>query len=125
MLNRQRPVNLDLARLSYPPMAIVSILHRISGLVLFLFLPVVLYFFGLSLQSSASFFDAHTLLAKPLGAFFLWAFGSALLFHVLAGVRHLMMDLGFGESLVAGRRSSVVVLVLAVGLSLGLGAFLW
>jgi len=125
MVSHKRPINLDLTSFSYPPMMIASILHRISGVVLFLLLPMMLYFFRLSLHSAVSFAQLHTKLSAPLNKFFFWAFGAALIYHVLAGIRHIVMDLGWAESLVAGRRSAQAVIVLAVFLSLWFGVVLW
>jgi len=124
-VNHQRPVNLDLGSLTYPPMAIASILHRISGIVLFLLLPFMLYMLQLSLKSSASYDELQSLVARPYGKLILWAFSSALIYHVIAGVRHMILDLGIGEALHAARRSAVAVIVLAVVAILSLGVWIW
>lgn len=124
-VNKKRPVNLDLGSLKFPPMAIASILHRISGLVLFLLLPIMLFIFGQSLQSEASFAQMKIVLTHPCYKLVLWAFGTALIYHVLAGIRHMIMDLGFGEHLSAGRRTAVLVIVLAVILTIFLGFWIW
>ena len=122
-MNHKRPVNLDLASLQYPPMAIVSILHRVSGLVLFLLLPLTLYFLGLSLASEASFDELKTLLSHPFYKFLLWGFSTAFTYHVIAGIRHLSIDLGFGEHLSASRNSARAVLLLSIVSAIFLG--LW
>lgn len=124
-VNHKRPVNLDLGSMTYPPMAIVSILHRISGIVLFLFLPIILYFLSLSLRSPASFEHLQGLLAGPYCKFLLWSFTAALLYHVIAGIRHMLMDIGCGEELIAGRRSAIMVISLAVILAILLGVWIW
>lgn len=125
MVNDKRPVNLDLRSLKYPPMAIASILHRISGLVMFLLLPIMLCYLGASLQSQESFDELHEHLASPWSKLILFGFGTAWIYHVLAGIRHMLMDLGIGESLAAGRRSAVVVIASAVVLALFLGMWIW
>jgi succinate dehydrogenase / fumarate reductase, cytochrome b subunit len=124
-VNKKRPVNLDLGSLKYPPMAIVSILHRVSGVVLFLLLPVMLFILGQSLQSEVTFLHLKDVLAHPCYKVVMWGFGAALIYHVIAGIRHLMMDIGFGEHLNAGRRSAVLVIVLAVILAIFLGIWIW
>lgn len=124
-MNQKRPVNLDLGSLKFPPMAIASILHRISGILLFLLLPMMLYFLSLSLHSAESFEHLQTLLADPYPKFLLWVFGAAWIYHVIAGIRHMLMDLGYGEQLNAGRRSAVVVIILAIILTVILGVWLW
>ena len=124
-MNHKRPVNLDLGSLKYPPMAIASILHRISGIVLFLLLPMMLYFLYLSLHSEVSFMHLQTLLAEPYRKLLLWSFGASWIYHVIAGIRHMLMDLGAGEELEKARRSAVIVITLAIILTVFLGVWIW
>lgn len=124
-MNKKRPVNLDLGSFKYPPMAIASILHRVSGVVLFLLLPIILFILAQLLQSEESFIHMTSSLAHSCYKMILWVFAAALIYHLLAGIRHLIMDMGFGEHLEAGRRSAVFVIVLAVLLSLFLGIWIW
>jgi succinate dehydrogenase / fumarate reductase, cytochrome b subunit len=121
----KRPVNLDLTTLVFPPMAIVSILHRISGVVLFLLLPVMLYWLSLSLRGVTSFTDLQLGWANPYWKLALWMMMASAWFHVLAGIRHMVMDLGIGESISAGRLSAIVVIVLGMLSGLGLGIWVW
>ena len=124
-MNKKRPVNLDLATMKFPPMAIASILHRISGIVLFVFIPFVLYLLDKSLQSNHSFEQTKLLLSNPWIKVLVWAGLSALFYHLFAGIRHLLMDLGLGESVTAGRKSSVGVIILAIFAVILLGIWLW
>lgn len=125
-MNQQRPVNLDLGSIKYPPMAIASILHRISGLVLFLLLPVMLYFLKLSLASAESFEQLHHLMVtSPFCRLLVWGFGTAWCYHLLAGIRHLMMDAGMGETLAAGRRGAWLVIGLSILGAIVIGVGLW
>ncbi|AHE66103.1 succinate dehydrogenase, cytochrome b556 subunit [Legionella oakridgensis] len=124
-MKQKRPVNLDLTSLKYPPMAIVSILHRISGIILFLLFPMLLYLFSLSLTSPLTFQDMSRILANPYCKLLLWAFSSALIYHLLAGIRHLLMDMGFAEGLETGRRSAIIVIILAIILIIFLGIWIW
>lgn len=123
-MNHQRPVNLDLSSLKYPPMAIVSILHRISGIVLFLLLPFMLCYLSQSLVSEDSYAALQVSFAKPFHKLMLWGFSTALMYHVIAGMRHLIMDLGFGEHLVAARRSAFLVIILSVLIAISLGVWI-
>lgn len=123
--NHQRPVNLDLSTLTFPPMAIASILHRISGIALFVLLPVMMFFLSRSLQSQASFDALQLQLANPYCKLILWAFSTALIYHILAGFRHVVMDLGMGEQLVCARRSAIAVIALAVLFTICLGVWIW
>lgn len=125
-VNKNRPVNLDLASMKYPPMAIASILHRIAGILLFLLLPVLLYYFDLSLRSEESYGHLlQTVLTSPLAKLVLWVFTAAWVYHLLAGIRHMLMDIGYGEQLAAGRRSATLVIILALILAILLGVWIW
>ena len=124
-MKHQRPVNLDLTSFSYPPMAIVSILHRISGILLFLGVPVMLYFLSVSLSSVSAFEQLTAMLHHPFWKLFNWFFLSALLYHLLAGIRHMVMDYGWGESLSASRYSAITLLGLVVVGVIGLGVWIW
>ncbi len=124
-VNTTRPVHLNLFRMKFPPMAILSILHRVSGVVLFLLLPLALYLLHHSLQSQSSFSQLHAFVAKPIIRLLLWALVSAAGLHLFAGIRHMIMDCGFGEKLETGRITSYVVLILAVIVIVAVGVWLW
>ncbi len=124
-MNSKRPINLDLASLKFPPMAIASILHRISGVLLFLLLPLILYMLNLSLKSTGSFSELHDFLVSPVSKLALWIFLSSLVYHVLAGVRHIISDFGVGEDLETARRGALVVIILATLITLLLGIWIW
>lgn len=101
--NQKRPVNLDLTTIRFPVTAIVSIFHRISGVALFLFLPAVLWQLRASLISVRGFVNTQHFFMSFTGRYLLWVFLSALIFHLIAGVRHLIMDMGYFESLKAAK----------------------
>ena len=124
-MNNNRPVNLALTTMKFPPMAIASILHRISGVVLFLLMPFVLYFLNNSLISSNNFIKVKQALTQMHWKLMLWAFLAAIIYHFLAGMRHMIMDLGYGETLKAGRLGAWIVILLAVILSIILGIWIW
>lgn len=124
-MDHKRPVNLDLSTLKYPPMAIASILHRLSGILLFLLLPLILYFLSLSLKSPEAFACTQQSMANPFNKLALWLFCSAFSYHTLAGIRHVLMDLGFGEHLHTGRRSAITVIFLAILFTILLGIWIW
>jgi len=120
-----RPVNLQLTTLKFSPMAIVSILHRLSGVLLFVAIPFLLYMLDYSLRSEKSFLQLkHSLSAWPV-KLLLWLLLSALFYHLIAGIRHLIMDMGWGESLSAGRCSALSVFFLAVLSAVLVGVWLW
>lgn len=124
-MNKNRPVNLDLGSMKFPPMAIASILHRISGILLFVLLPIMIFLLGQSLQSEEAFAQMKLRLSDPYYKLIVWAFCAALAYHLLAGIRHLIMDMGFGEHLCTGRRTAILVIVLAVFSTIFLGIWIW
>jgi succinate dehydrogenase / fumarate reductase cytochrome b subunit len=121
----KRPVNLDLLTIKQPSTAIASILHRVSGVVIFLLLPFMLYALHHSLISSEHFLRVQECFECGSVRFFIWIFFSALLYHCLAGIRHVIMDLGFGETVKVGRATATFVIVLGVIGILELGVYLW
>jgi len=121
----ERPVNLNLFRFKFPVMAIISILHRISGVIIFLFVPFMLYILHQSLLSQSSFEALQNCLQHPVSKFLLWVLLSAVLFHLIAGIRHMTMDIGYAESKTAGRITAWVVIAFTVILIVLAGAWLW
>lgn len=124
-MKKARPRHLALHQIKLPLPGIVSILHRISGLLLFIALPLLL----LALQYSLSSIETHThlleMLAQPLPKLvmlgLLWAF----LHHFCAGIRYLLIDLRIGSDLAGARYSSKVVLAVSLLSTVMLGAKLW
>ena len=109
-----RPVNLDLTTVKFPLPAITSILHRISGVGLFFGIGVILYFFQLSLESEAGFERVLELLRATPFKVMIWLILAGLLYHLIAGIKHLLMDWGLGESREGALRGAQVTLVLAI-----------
>ncbi|WP_018274790.1 succinate dehydrogenase, cytochrome b556 subunit [Teredinibacter turnerae] len=124
-MKTNRPVNLDISTIKLPVTAYVSILHRVSGVVLLAGVLVLLYMLDMSLTSEQSFDELKELLASPLAKIVLWGVLSALAYHFVAGVRHLIMDAGVGESLEGGKRGAKVALVLAIVLIIAAGVWVW
>jgi succinate dehydrogenase / fumarate reductase cytochrome b subunit len=115
-----------------PPAGIVSILHRISGAVLFLLLPFIIWLFDVSVSSEASFERFRAAFSAGLGFVpgwmvklvvlgLIWAY----LHHFIAGVRHLWMDATHSVTKGQGHSSALVTLGLGVVLTLALGAKLF
>lgn len=107
MTRRQgRPVFLNLLRIRQPVMAITSIGHRLTGVLLFLLLPFGLSLLELSLRDPAGFDRARTILAtwpmRLLAVLAVWWFAH----HLFAGIRLLFLDLGRGSDLATSRRSA-------------------
>lgn len=122
---KKRPKNLDLTTVSFPVPAISSILHRITGVVLFIAVPILLWMLQKSLDS-AGYAELQAMFTESfLWQFILWAILTSVAYHVIAGVRHLLMDLGIGESLEGGRRGAWAVLFLSVISAVLLGVWVW
>ena len=127
-MDKKRPVNLDLGTIRLPITSYVSILHRVSGVILFFSVAIFLWLLEGSLSSEQGFEEVQALFANPLCQFIIWGSLAALAYHAVAGIRHLIMDLGFGEdSFETGRATAwVAVVVAAIIIVLVTGwVFLW
>lgn len=120
-----RPVNLDLFSLKLPITAISSILHRVSGFALFLAIPFVLYVWQISLQGQNDFLSLQKCLSSWQCKILVWLIISALIYHVVAGIRHLLMDMHIGDTKQGGRTGAYSVFVVSIILSLVLGVSIW
>ncbi|RPH30383.1 succinate dehydrogenase cytochrome b556 subunit [Buttiauxella warmboldiae] len=123
---KQRPVNLDLSTIRFPVTAIASILHRVSGVITFVAVGILLWLLGQSLSSPEGFLVAHAIMSGLLAKFILWGILTALAYHVVVGIRHMLMDTGLlDETLIAGKRSAMISFVLTFVLSLLAGVLVW
>jgi succinate dehydrogenase / fumarate reductase cytochrome b subunit len=124
-LSSDRPVNLDLTTFRFPITAIASILHRVSGVVLFFGSFILMALLGMSLDNEAGFADALALLDNGFVAFIIWGVLAALAYHFVAGVKHLFMDMGYGETLESGPIFAKVSMASAVVLMVLAGVWVW
>ncbi|MCY4296036.1 MAG: succinate dehydrogenase, cytochrome b556 subunit [Gammaproteobacteria bacterium] len=124
-MKSERPVNLNLFSIKWPVTALVSISHRVTGVLLFLATAALLYLLDLSLASEAGFGEAAAILATPGARLLGWLAFAALLVHLIAGCRHLLMDLGIGESLRGGRAGAIAVIALSAAGAAAAGLWLW
>jgi succinate dehydrogenase / fumarate reductase cytochrome b subunit len=124
-MSENRPKHLELTKIRLPVPALVSILHRISGFGLFLFLPLLLWLLQSSLASPDSYVRYRAAIAQPLLKLVLIGLLWAFLHHLFAGLRFLLLDLHYGTELAAARNSSRVVLAVSVVLTIVLGVLLW
>lgn len=125
IVSDNRPVNLDLFTIKQPLPAIVSIGHRISGILLFVGIAGLLCIFDESLESSESFNALQVYLSGSLAKFVLWAVLAALIYHFVAGVKHLLMDLGIGETLEGAQLGAKIVLGISAVLIIYAGVCIW
>jgi succinate dehydrogenase / fumarate reductase, cytochrome b subunit len=125
MSAKKRPKHLDLPKIRLPLPGFVSILHRVSGAGLFLLLPFLIYLLQLSLGSPESYAGFKALVANPLVKLVLFGLLWAFLHHLCAGIRYLVLDIGYGLEIKQARASSAAVLAVSLALTLILGVSLW
>ncbi|MEX2367610.1 MAG: succinate dehydrogenase, cytochrome b556 subunit [Pseudohongiellaceae bacterium] len=124
-MNKQRPVNLDLRKFHFPLPAITSILHRVSGILIFIGMAFLLYWLDLSLSGEEGFAEVRSIMEGFFARLVAWGILSALAYHLVAGVRHILMDAGIGESLEGGRLGAKLVIAISVVLIVLLGVWIW
>jgi len=124
MANR-RPQYLNLFRIKLPLPGVVSFLHRVSGALLFIAIPLFLAVFQLTLDSAETFEKVKQIVGNPLVKLvlilLLWGFRH----HFFASLRFLAMDMGLGMALGKTRRNSWLVLAFGLALTAMIGGWLW
>lgn len=115
MKNDNRPINVgitDLLAFRWPLAALTSISHRIAGVVLFAGIAFALYALQTSLSSEESFNNLKALISSsPIGMIITIGLLAALAFHFVAGIKHLLLDLGVGETLEGAAFAAKLVLL--------------
>ncbi|MFC2564150.1 MAG: succinate dehydrogenase, cytochrome b556 subunit [Neisseria sp.] len=122
---KSRPVFLEIPNIRLPIPGIVSILHRISGVILFVMLPVLLYLLSGTLSRESAFETYRAIVSNPLVKLILIGVLWAYLHHLLAGVRFLFLDAHKGLELNTARNTAKLVFTAALVLTVVLGALLW
>ena len=124
MVKHKRPVFLNLWQIRFPITAIMSIMHRLTGVLLFLAIPFFIYALQQSLQSESGFQTvigyADLLAIKIVLLLLVWS----LLHHLLAGVRYLLLDIDIGIELPQARLTAWLVIILALVLLVLVGSCL-
>lgn len=123
-MKKQRPVNLQLNTISFPPAAITSILHRITGVALFFALMFLIWAWAVSVASIEGFDFVKQQMDGLLGKFVTIGTISALIYHILGGVRHMVMDMGHWEELESGNLSAKAIIGLWIILTIVVGVAL-
>lgn len=85
---------MDLSTIRFPLTAIASILHRVSGVITFVSIGILLWLLGLSLSSPEGFLQASAVMDSFIAKFIMWGILTALAYHIAGGIRHMMMDFG-------------------------------
>lgn len=125
IVKKQRPVNLQLNTISFPPSAIASILHRVTGVAMFFALLFVIWAWAVSVSSNEGFDLVKEVMAGVLGKIVAIGTLSALIYHILGGVRHVIMDAGHWEEIQSGNNSAKVMIALWVVVTIVVGVVLW
>lgn len=124
-MKKQRPVNLDLTTIKMHPAANASILHRISGVIMVFAIGILLWTLSLSLSSAEGFAQVQAMLDGIFFKLIILGISSAMTYHLLGGIRHLCMDIGYFEEKVSGNVSAKVVIALWLLLTIVEGVWLW
>ena len=124
MMIKKRPKHLALHKIKLPLPGLISILHRVSGLLLFVSLPLILWMFQASLRSIETYTQLINILQYPLSKLFLLGLLWAFFHHFCAGIRYLAIDLHIVSSLAKARSSSWWVLGVSLLFTVVIGAWL-
>lgn len=124
-LIKKRPKYLNLVQIKLPIAGFASILHRVSGIGLFLMLPLLIWLLELSLRSAESFQALQAVIANPFVKLILIGLLWAFLHHFFMGIRILLIDVHVGVDKVHASMSAKAVLAVSLALTLILGAKLW
>lgn len=125
-MNSKRPVNLDLSTIQFPLPALTSIAHRITGVILFIGLIFAFWALDKSLSSPAGFEAVRDALASNfLVKLIAWGLLSALAFHFVAGIKHLLMDIDIGVTLEGGVKKAQITVVASAVLIILAGVWVW
>ncbi|MCB1724128.1 MAG: succinate dehydrogenase, cytochrome b556 subunit [Gammaproteobacteria bacterium] len=111
MMTTRRPVHLNLFKIKLPIGGIMSIIHRATGVFMFVALPYLIYLLGLSLRGEDGFAAAHTAVHGFVGTVFVFLVMWSLAHHLLAGIRYLLIDIDVGVDKEIARQSALAVTV--------------
>ncbi|MEM1432925.1 MAG: succinate dehydrogenase, cytochrome b556 subunit [Pseudomonadota bacterium] len=120
-----RPTYLNLFQFAWPVAAIASITHRITGVILFGAALGLLYVLDVALASPAGFEEARALLDVSLVQLVLWIALATLGYHLIAGIKHMLLDFHFGDTPEAARFGSTAVFVLSAVWAAAMGGLVW
>lgn len=124
-MNNNRPKFLALHLIRLPLPGLVSILHRASGLLMFLVLPLLLWMLQSSLRSIQTYTELADYLRHPASKVFLLIVLWAFFHHFCAGLRFLAIDIGRGVKLAQARAGAKWALAVSLALTVLIGARLW
>jgi len=124
-VNHKRPVNLDLSTIKFPLPALTSITHRVAGVALFVGVAFLLVALSASLESEQGFSEIKSAMTSGFGSFITWGLLSALGYHFVAGIKHLVMDMGIGETKEGGQVLAVLTILFGGATVVLAGVWVW
>lgn len=120
-----RPVNLDIGTIKLPITAYASISHRVSGVAMVVASFLLLWALDQSLAGPESFERLAVIFDSVVAKVIIWGICVALIYHTLAGVKHLIMDFGVGETMEGGILGARLVFALTAVGAVVAGVFVW
>ena len=120
-----RPVNLDIGTIDLPLPALASITHRVTGVGLVFGTGILLWLLATSLSGPEGFEQAVACMDSVIGKLLVWGTLSLLIYHTCAGIKHLIMDMGIGETLEGGQMGAKITFGASVVLILLAGLWIW
>ncbi len=114
-----KPKFLNLFQIKFPMTAWVSIAHRVSGILIFLLIGLMIFTLQQSLKSEMHFLKVYSFFKSSWFNLMWFVLLASLIYHSFAGIRHMIMDFGYGESYKAGRLSALIVIlssIIAIGI---------
>lgn len=124
-MNDTRPVNLDLNTIKLPITAITSILTRVSGVINFGSISIMLWLLSMSLSGPEGFAATREVLDSGFVKLIVFGILSVAIYHGLAGIKHLFGDFGYGETLEGGVLGSRIIIALSIVLIALAGIWVW
>jgi succinate dehydrogenase / fumarate reductase cytochrome b subunit len=124
-MKTDRPIYLSLTKFRWPLAAIASITHRITGMLLFVGIAFLLYLLDQSLASAQGLEHARETLALPLPKVLLLVVVATLIYHLVAGVKHLLLDFDVGDTIEGGRLAAQLTIAISLVLIGLAGVWLW
>lgn len=125
MNKSKRPIYLNLAKIQLPVAGLASILHRVSGVIMFFSIGILLWLLNQSLMSETDFNTLQAHLQSHVLKFIVWGILTAFFYHLLGGIRHMVMEAGYWEELESGRLSAKGIIFLTGVFAVYLGVWLW
>ena len=124
-MKSQRPIFLNLFAITLPLAGVVSFAHRVTGIALFVGIAFALYALDMALASPEGFAAAGAMMQTGFARFIMLGLLFVLVFHIVAGIKHLLLDFHVGDSLAAARAGAIIVVVVSLLVTAVLGALLW